>query len=131
MQVMFKNQRFFWVLFLLGCGDAVRVDNGERLRREIYRLFPHVRHLSTEELASRLADRDRASRLLLIDSRSAEEYAVSHLRNAVHVAPGADLAVALAGVPRGGPHHRGILFGRVPLIGDGATHATIRVFERL
>lgn len=52
----------------------------------IRRKFPQVQQLSTAALADWLAQRDRPSPLLL-DTRTPEEYAVSHLPNAQRLDP--------------------------------------------
>ena len=51
--------------------------------------YPDVPTISTDSLAERLAD-DTAPTPLLLDARSPEEYAVSHLRGARRVDPNAD-----------------------------------------
>lgn len=51
--------------------------------------YPNVRAISTDSLAERLAD-DTAPTPLLLDARSPEEYAVSHLPGAHRVDPSAD-----------------------------------------
>ncbi len=58
--------------------------------------FPDVLPLTTAELAAWLADPARP-RPLLLDVRGAEEYAVSHLPGALHIAPGTDPRPLLAG----------------------------------
>jgi len=62
----------------------------QRVRAE----FPQVQQMSTAALAAWLADSARSPPQLL-DVREAEEYAVSHLPGAVHVAPGADIGEVL------------------------------------
>jgi rhodanese-related sulfurtransferase len=56
--------------------------------------YPNVPTLSTDALAERLSD-DAQPRPLLLDARSPEEYAVSHLPNARRVDPSADTYPAL------------------------------------
>lgn len=56
--------------------------------------YPNVPTLSTDALAERLSD-DAQPRPLLLDARSPEEYAVSHLPNARRVDPSADSYPAL------------------------------------
>lgn len=51
--------------------------------------FPNVSSISTDSLAERLAD-DTTPTPLLLDARSPNEYAVSHLRGAHRVDPTAD-----------------------------------------
>jgi rhodanese-related sulfurtransferase len=56
---------------------------GWAIAKSIIKLqFPTVQHLSTQDLAAWLENDDRQQPLLL-DSRSEEEYAVSHLPNAI------------------------------------------------
>jgi rhodanese-related sulfurtransferase len=50
--------------------------------------FPQVQRITTAELAAWLNDERRPAPLLL-DVRTSEEFEVSHLRAAIHVAPGA------------------------------------------
>ena len=59
--------------------------------------FPAVDTISTEALATWLADADRAAPQLL-DAREPQEYAVSHIPGAIRVDPGADVdALAVKG----------------------------------
>lgn len=51
--------------------------------------YPNVPSIATDSLAERLSD-DTAPGPVLLDARSSEEYAVSHLRNARRVDPSAD-----------------------------------------
>jgi rhodanese-related sulfurtransferase len=51
--------------------------------------YPDVPSITTDSLAERLAD-ETAPQPLLLDARSPEEYAVSHLRGARRVDPGAN-----------------------------------------
>lgn len=55
---------------------------------------PNVPSISTDSLAKRLSD-DAVPDPVLLDARSPEEYAVSHLRNARRVNPSADSYSAL------------------------------------
>lgn len=56
---------------------------GWAIAKFIIRLkFPEVQHLSTQDLAAWLKS-DNRQQPLLLDSRSEEEYAVSHLPNAI------------------------------------------------
>lgn len=65
----------------------------EQVRRE----FPDVPRLTVEELDARLAEGQAENRdLLLIDTRSAEEFAVSHLQGAVHAETAAEVRQVLA-----------------------------------
>ncbi len=56
--------------------------------------YPNVPSITTDSLAQRLAD-DTGPKPLLLDARSPEEYAVSHLRGAQRVDPDADAYPAL------------------------------------
>ena len=64
--------------------------------------FPDVPTLTTDALAERLADSTATSPLLL-DARSPEEYAVSHLPGARRVAPSADSIAGLDTLSRERP----------------------------
>ena len=57
--------------------------------------FPAVDTISTDALASWLADPDRPAPQLL-DAREAKEYAVSHIPGAIQIDPGADVAALAA-----------------------------------
>ena len=78
--------------------QAARMFVTWRTRRE----FPDVAGISTGELAAWLADGRRPPPLVL-DVRTAEEHAVSHLAGARWIKPTADPATALADVPRTQP----------------------------
>jgi rhodanese-related sulfurtransferase len=67
------------------------------LRQLVRTRFPDVPQMSTETLATRLA---RKERILLLDTRKAEEYAVSHLAGAIRVDPEATTFPMLAQVPK-------------------------------
>jgi len=72
----------------------------EGVKGRIHHHFPAVASLTTERLATRLADTGRPPPVLL-DARAPEEYAVSHLRGAL-LAPNLAAAwAALAGRPKG------------------------------
>lgn len=66
----------------------------ERVNRWIERSFPEVPRVTTAELVREL---EASPELLLLDVRTEEEFAVSHLRGARRVEPGSGAAV-LAGV---------------------------------
>lgn len=74
--------------------------------RAVHRLietkYPGVPTLTTDALAERLADSTQADPVLL-DARSAEEYAVSHLRGARRVSPDADAHSAFDTLARDTP----------------------------
>lgn len=64
--------------------------------------YPDVPSVSTDSLAERLADNTRPQPALL-DARSTEEYAVSHLQGARRVDPSADTFPALDTLPSDTP----------------------------
>lgn len=73
-----------WVLVVAAAGGPV-----ERLaffKDQVRKRFPQAPQLSTDELAARLASGEK---IVLLDVRKPEEYAVSHLPGAVRVDPGA------------------------------------------
>lgn len=66
-----------------GCGQE---QSWQLVNRMIASDFPNVRHISTDSLASWLADTARSAPFLL-DVRKPEEYAISHLSGAVRIDP--------------------------------------------
>ncbi|MFB6230929.1 MAG: rhodanese-like domain-containing protein [Salinibacter sp.] len=64
--------------------------------------YPNVPSIPTDSLAERLAE-DTRPHPLLLDARSSEEYAVSHLRGARRVAPSAEAYPALDTLASGRP----------------------------
>lgn len=77
----------FLVFFVLASGSNCLDIDGESLewkslKSEIRDRFPSVVQLSTDELAHWLAEEDVQTPLVL-DARTPEEYAVSHLPNAI------------------------------------------------
>lgn len=84
-------------LALAVAGRGLRPAAGWALDRYLADRFEGVQTIGTAALADRLAGPHPP---LLLDVRSAEEYAVSHLPGARWVAPDVDPAVALADVPR-------------------------------
>jgi rhodanese-related sulfurtransferase len=71
----------------------------ESVRGAIARHFPGVDQLATEELAAWLADASRPAPVL-VDTRTAGEYAISRLPGALHAENAEALRGLLAGVPR-------------------------------
>lgn len=69
--------------FQLGCSENLTWRAVDRM---IETKFPDVPVITTDSLAQRLADPD-APRPVLLDARSPEEYAVSHLPRARRIAP--------------------------------------------
>ena len=72
------------------------------VNRTIEADYPSVPFITTDSLATRLSD-STASPPVLLDARSPEEYAVSHLPGARRVAPDADSLPALAPLSRDTP----------------------------
>lgn len=75
----------------MGCSDDLTWRAVEHMIASDY---PNVPSISTDSLAERLSDETRPTPVLL-DARSPEEYAVSHLQGARHVDPKADVYPAL------------------------------------
>lgn len=77
-----RARRIMIWLSLVGFGlAAVNAETWESLLAAIRKRFPAVRQLSTGDYADWISDANRAAPLL-IDVRSAKEYAVSHLQHA-------------------------------------------------
>ena len=86
----------------LGCFQR-KVDLAwDPIKQDIRTSFPTVAHLSTQELADWLNDTARPAPLLL-DVRSQEEFAVSHLPQARHIPPNSKLDALFPEVPRNSP----------------------------
>ena len=83
----------------LGCSDDLTWRAVDRM---IAANFPDVPVITTDSLAQRLAD-TTAARPVLLDARSPEEYAVSHLPGAQRVAPNADTVAGLDTLSRDAP----------------------------
>lgn len=95
--------RKLFLTFLILCTFGLTACRGQSmewatLKKTIRMTYPDVRHISTDSLARWLAD--STSTPLLLDTRSADEYEVSHLRGARRLDPAADAFDALEGVPR-------------------------------
>lgn len=67
------------------------------LKRTVHGKFHGLDWITTEELAARLAEKDRP-RPILLDVRTPAEYKVSHLAGARQVDPGAEAQSAAAGI---------------------------------
>jgi rhodanese-related sulfurtransferase len=97
---------FFWmgvlaVLSLTGCAKKSDLE-WKAIRQTVRQRFPGVTQISPAELSERLrASGDRQP--LLLDARSAAEYAVSHLRGARLASDEAQALEALKGVPKDRP----------------------------
>jgi rhodanese-related sulfurtransferase len=72
------------------------------LERSLRNRFPAVEWITTRELAVWLADKNRRPPVL-VDVRTGEEWAVSHLAGARHVIPGSPAEAALPNVPKDAP----------------------------
>jgi len=82
-----------------GCSDPLTWRAVDRM---IAADFPDVPAITTDSLAARLAD-STAPRPLLLDARSPEEYAVSHLPGARRVDPRADSIMGVDTLARDRP----------------------------
>lgn len=91
---------FFWLTF----GRATPEDL-PKLSAEIRERFPEVEHLSVEELERRLqrARESGGEVPILLDVRTPEEFAVSHLPGAVRAESEEEALEVLAGVDRDRP----------------------------
>lgn len=87
------------LLLLVGLSGCSRDLSWRAVDQMIQSTFPDVPAITTDSLASRLADATRA-RPVLLDARSPEEYAVSHLRGARRVPPDTSSLPALDALPR-------------------------------
>lgn len=91
---------------LMACRSPVQVtqntataDPLRDIKQTVREKFPHVKQLATNELDAWLKQPNREQPLLL-DARTAEEFAVSHLHGARH---GAQLTAALKDYPKDKP----------------------------
>jgi len=82
-----------------GCSDDLSWQAVEHMIASDY---PHVPSISTDSLAERLSD-EATPHPMLLDARSPEEYAVSHLAGARRVDPKADTYPALDTLPTDRP----------------------------
>jgi rhodanese-related sulfurtransferase len=83
----------------LGCSDDLTWRAVDRM---IEAKFPDVPTITTDSLAQRLRD-TTATRPVLLDARSPDEYAVSHLPGAHRVAPDANTSAGLDTLSRETP----------------------------
>ncbi|PSQ95278.1 MAG: rhodanese-like domain-containing protein [Bacteroidetes bacterium SW_9_63_38] len=83
----------------LGCSDTLTWRVVDRM---IEAKFPGVPTITTDSLAHRLAD-TTATRPVLLDARSPDEYAVSHLPGAQRISPDADPIVGVDTLSRDTP----------------------------
>ncbi len=72
----------------------------ESITKKITSKFNQVQHITTSDLAKTLSQTDKKSTTLLIDSRAAEEFAVSHLPGAQNLQSPAEVKTYLASLPQ-------------------------------
>jgi rhodanese-related sulfurtransferase len=105
-----KRRKSGWIIALLvlvlpllvGAGVALLAGRPiafEVVRRMAARRFPDVHWIDPAGLAKWQADPSRA-RPVLLDARTADEYAVSHLRGALRIDPYRPLLRPLRGMPK-------------------------------
>ena len=80
-------------LGVAACGPAERSFDWEFVDQMVAERFPNVSHISTTELASALSEPNH--QVLLLDARTPEEYAISHLEDA-RLVEGLDEAAEIA-----------------------------------
>ena len=85
----------------IGLGSCRGVD-WFLLKRTLHSKFNDISWITTEQLASRLAEKDRPPPVLL-DVRTPAEYEVSHLKGARQVDPKADAGSAAKGIAKDAP----------------------------
>jgi rhodanese-related sulfurtransferase len=86
----------------MSLAEALRSRLLAAIKKLVRARFPDVPHLTTAQLAAWLADAQRAPPLLL-DVRSNEEFAVSHLPNALQIDPDSSAAEVLEALPQDQP----------------------------
>lgn len=89
------------VLFSFGLVSCRGVD-WFLLKRTLHSKFNDINWITTEQLAARLAEKDRPPPVLL-DVRTPAEYEVSHLKGARRVDPKADAESAAKGIAKDAP----------------------------
>jgi rhodanese-related sulfurtransferase len=72
--------------------SGVKMEDLEKIKSLVRLAYPSVPQLSTDALARRMQDRQPP--LLLVDVRSPEEFAVSHLKGAVNLRSAREIAAA-------------------------------------
>ncbi|MEL6137307.1 MAG: rhodanese-like domain-containing protein [Cyanobacteria bacterium J06628_6] len=82
------------VVGLIGCAPVAKRPSWSAVQQTIRREFPTVEQISTQQLSDWLATSDEPPPLLL-DIRQPEEYAVSHLHDAILATTLADALVVL------------------------------------
>lgn len=103
---MHRPPIFLLILFLLLWNGAAQACAGEAgldgMTRLVRLRFPRVAQLSTAELMAWLVDPSRKKPMLL-DVRTAEEYAIGHLPGAIRVEPSSKAAAILPLLSAGAP----------------------------
>ena len=84
------------VMAISGCQSG---PSWSSIEEKIHSDFPGVTQITPEELEVKLKGSD-VLKPLLLDVREPEEYAVSHLPNAIRVQPGSDASEVLASIPK-------------------------------
>ena len=79
-----------WLFLVSKVRESDPVDRLAFIKDQVRRRFPLAPQISTDELATRLTSGER---LVLLDVRNPEEYAVSHLPGAIRVDPNASPAL--------------------------------------
>lgn len=90
-----------WCLVLCAACGGRELD-WPSVKQGVREEFPDVRSVTVEELRRRL-ELPEASRPVLLDARSREEFAVSHLKDAVHAPSEAEALAVLANVEKDEP----------------------------
>lgn len=100
---------FFALILFAACAQPVQVtqqiqpaDPLQGIKQTVRNKFPDVKQLSTNDLDAWLKDTNRQPPLLL-DARSTNEYAVSHLHGAKFAGEAAQLATILKDQPKDQP----------------------------
>ena len=99
--VFFKGSLGLLSIWMSPVGQAAE-DGLEKMKALVHERFPGVKHLTTEQLAVWLADTHRLQPVLL-DTRTAAEFEVSHLPRARQVDPGVSAAQLIPKLPPGTP----------------------------
>ena len=87
---------------LVACGGCTRDTAWSGVLGAIEAQYPDVPRITADSLAAWL-DADSAARPILLDTRSPDEFAVSHLKGAVRVDPDAETFPALDTLDRDAP----------------------------
>ncbi|MFN7926393.1 MAG: rhodanese-like domain-containing protein [Blastocatellia bacterium] len=84
--------------------EVSKLDSSDwqNIKQVVRQKFPTVRQLSTSELAAQLQATDKP-RPILLDARTPEEYAISHLPQAHNAASAEQIAAALKNAPKDAP----------------------------